>query len=709
MTTLVCEDDLGGPGRFSRSDSQTLEFSVALFNEDDSEEDRDIFHNESSAVIARDGVKNQDSRALHIRLSIDLELGLRSEEFRVEIYTPTTSIFAARMLTNDDDDEGSSVPASSNPLSCLPIRRAGEVYGDLTTNEYAEIIKTWLQHCLFHHRLCQDYASIRRPKPLPKRVLDLSENKISLIETAGTNDLYIALSHCWGRQQIITTTKDSMDSRTEGINIEDMPQTFQDAVQLTRALGIRYLWVDSLCIIQDDIEDWSSQSAVMSDLYAGCYLNIAATRSSSGSEPFLCTRWTIRNSLERSMGMHGKPLTQIRKCNVQSYAVSGSNSFPWYGRDMRVRLALNSSHEALRTLRWTHLHKDTTPLNQRAWVYQERNLSARTVHFHANEMVWDCADQQLCECHAINTEKPGGDGWSASKNRILNLGSLGVPGSQELHGLWRTIVEDYCLMNLTHHSDRLPALSGLAKKLSEHMPDGDEYLAGLWKGNLARDLLWSVAERQTPLKCRDFSSKDFVPPSWSWASIIHSSEGPRIKWEYETKPKLAKWAETWSYKQDPRFHILDVQCSLIGNNKYGRVSGGRITATGAMCAISVSDYAKLTDQALISGMPEIVTDRWEEFNSLHLHYDDPRDGEDIRKPDSSTKGFVFCLFIGTFTRHFDDDREDHHEHRGLILKPSTTAAGTWQRTGSFTQYIEYWVHNDRAFLEKAMVVTVDII
>ncbi|RYP79680.1 hypothetical protein DL769_002820 [Monosporascus sp. CRB-8-3] len=543
------------------------------------------------------------------------------------------------------------------------------------------------------------------------RVLDLADDRIVLVETGHREDLYVALSHCWGREQILVTTRKTLSDRMKGIALDDMPLTFRDAVKLTRALNLRYLWIDSLCIIQQDAQDWEEQSAVMADIYANCYLNIATTRSSSGAEGFLRPRWTSRNSWDwadrfaREVSPStGEPICKIRKCDVKSFTLSNPDDPHRYGNSMKVRLALNSSHEAMQTFRWIGQHRNTAPLILRGWVYQERNLSPRSVHFHANEMMWDCANRQRCECSALDTKNVGGDGWSASKGRISTLSTL---DEGQLHGLWRTIVEDYCLLDLTYESDRLPALGGLATRFSEHMPVGNEYLAGMWKSSLGRDLLWKINSEPNQNWRKQLKEKS--PPSWSWASLVHGEKGPGLRWEKETKPKLAKGAETFTYVQDQRFSIIEASCSLDSTSKFGRVSGGKIVAKGAMCAVSVSSQVS-AGRAPLKWASKIPVRAKSAFNSLHLNYDDERDADEITSADSPTSGFVFCLFVGTFFSHFDDNPDNTHpEHRGLILRPSATVLGAAERIGSWSQYIEHWVESKSVFTKHAATVVVTIV
>ncbi|KIJ48704.1 hypothetical protein M422DRAFT_115074, partial [Sphaerobolus stellatus SS14] len=277
--------------------------------------------------------------------------------------------------------------------------------------------------------------------------------QIRLIETTqGQRGHYVTLSHCWGKKQLLVTTQETITERMREIGMTELPRTFQNVITITRGMGLRYIWIDSLCIIQGDTIDWEEQSAVMSDIYAGCYLNIATTRAGGGHEGCLGAR--IEEQIE------------------------------------------------------------TAPLQRRAWVYQERSLAPRSVHLHSNEMVWACNSELRCECTELDGSPFGGNGSSASKDRIASVGTL--EDKKALHSMWRTVVEDFTLLDLTYESDRLPALSGLAQRFAEYFPKNERYLAGLWEGDLARDLLWKPG--RVPLGTTAMMEKKDIGPSWSWSS-----------------------------------------------------------------------------------------------------------------------------------------------------------------------------------------------
>jgi hypothetical protein len=142
-----------------------------------------------------------------------------------------------------------------------------------------------VQNCVDKHEDCKPSSL-----PLPSRLLDLEGCKdpkeIKLQDTGGANGHYAALSHCWGCKGQFTTSHASIAARKEGIKIEGLSRTFRDAVEIVRRMGIRYLWIDSLSILQDDAEEWACESANMAAVYSNSYLTVAAAHAKDGSGRF---------------------------------------------------------------------------------------------------------------------------------------------------------------------------------------------------------------------------------------------------------------------------------------------------------------------------------------------------------------------------------------------------------------------------------------
>lgn len=147
----------------------------------------------------------------------------------------------------------------------------------------------WLQQCLDTHRSCNE---ARNQSPwYPTRLLDVGDvtaesSDVRLILSASETLIgpYCTLSHCWGHSRFIQLNRDTERSLRSGVSLEQMPKTFREAVLATKRLGIRYIWIDSLCIAQDNLSDWSREAASMHKVYSNTYCNLSASASADSSE-----------------------------------------------------------------------------------------------------------------------------------------------------------------------------------------------------------------------------------------------------------------------------------------------------------------------------------------------------------------------------------------------------------------------------------------
>lgn len=206
---------------------------------------------------------------------------------------------------------------------------------------------------------------------------DHAEQPIALLLGQGGKERYITLSHCWGNQRIITTTSATIEDRKRNIPWESLSKTFQDAVFIARKLRILLLWIDSLCIIQDDNEDWEVESGKLGSIYENSYLTISAAASAHGNHVGCLNlrRETVTSNKIRRHHQDGQQITvRVRKV-------------PW------------DRHQAITftTLQSTACE----PLLARAWAFQERLLSTRIIHYTSSELIWECKTVLACECTRI--------------------------------------------------------------------------------------------------------------------------------------------------------------------------------------------------------------------------------------------------------------------------------------------------------------------
>ena len=397
-------------------------------------------------------------------------------------------------------DGSTRAPSSPN----RSFRRVNQNSG---SNECFQLAREWLQECRSKHPECGEAS----PSSLPTRVLDVQgvdSTRVVLRHTAEISGEYVALSYCWGPPpKGIQTTKDNLhEHQNIGLLTEDLPPTIRDAIRATQALGIKFLWADRLCIIQDDADDWAREASRMCNVYEDAVLTLSADDS--------FTVWDGIFKDQKYAGFEYKKL----------------EGYPLLFRGETPHRDLDKYYD----------HK--APLNLRAWTLQERLMSNRILHFTSNEMVWECNRKTECECRRQS---------SISRGR---LNAIVLPNKSRLYNEWRALVPEYTSRFLTVESDKLSALSGLITRFQNLMTQvsgtSDTCLAGLWSDNFVAELAWlpsegnaraqwlqnngttevvepnsddaaeiekCVAERIS--KHRKRTPENYIAPTWSWASM----------------------------------------------------------------------------------------------------------------------------------------------------------------------------------------------
>ncbi|KAL7955547.1 heterokaryon incompatibility domain-containing protein [Trichoderma compactum] len=267
-----------------------------------------------------------------------------------------------------------------------------------------------------------------------------------------TDSRYVALSHCWGTGPNLCTARSTLQKHKHGIKVSELPPTFRDAVNVARNLSVRYLWIDSLCIIQDDPHDWQMESAKMASIYRDAHFVLGAACGESDAQGFLHQRhWT----------------------KVQSWPY---NFLPTETDEDHIDPVPQE------------------PLSKRAWCLQERYLPRRMLLYGSQQI--------LSECQKMSASKEGDialhDGSHLERIcKTVNISASVLArtcreryeGDKDVNYVdWYKMVEDYTGRFITKSCDRVPALSGLAKAVSQSSKD--EYLAGLWKNGLIEGLAW---------------------------------------------------------------------------------------------------------------------------------------------------------------------------------------------------------------------------
>lgn len=336
---------------------------------------------------------------------------------------------------------------------------------------------------------------------------------------------YVCLSYCWGPRPAFTTSSTTLIERKRGIPVESLPRTIKDAIDITRMFGIRFLWVDALCILQgtnkEERLDWERESENMANIYGNAFLTLSAA-ASSNSEGGI---FTVPSKLD------------FFSCKIPFSAT------PNEGIVFVTPLPPISPPMM-------------EPINKRGWTVQERVLSRRILVYGTDEMSW--------QCHGIQIQESGVLLPPMSMS-ICRFPDILWPG-----GWWR-IIQDYTSRNLTNYMDKLPALSGMARIWQ--LRTEDRYLAGLWERNLPEDLLWIVH----PFLNKSPNSRppSYRAPSWTWCSI----DGTIMY-----RSARSKRLQTRQYFTN----IVSCEVQLSGINAFGCVKSGKLIVCGPLARPSTT-------------------------------------------------------------------------------------------------------------------------
>jgi hypothetical protein len=348
-------------------------------------------------------------------------------------------------------------------------------------------IKRRLKVCQGRHR-CSNKAI----PYLPTRVIDIGSVASGLapylyVPPKGTRGSYLALSYTWGGEQEVRTTSETLSAYTRKLPVYNLPKTIQDALVITQKLGIRYLWVDAFCIIQDSPQDKASEIDTMGTIYQNAVITIAATCARSVNSGFL----------------------------------------QWFSRQHSPSLPFKLPNGVLANVAFADLgsHWIRGPLDDRAWAFQEFHLSPRLLLYgYSGDIRWYCQSEKLVPL--LWQQGPSFDDSLSSRPGLYNLNPSNLLVNGQLK-FWTNFVEDFSKRVLTYAEDRLPALVGIVRYLKGSLQD--DYLAGTWRNHLIEHLIWSPNPRFGNDRCYE---PCLTAPSWSWASTNRPVEF------YSCKPEV---------------------------------------------------------------------------------------------------------------------------------------------------------------------------
>ncbi|KAI1074531.1 heterokaryon incompatibility protein-domain-containing protein [Whalleya microplaca] len=452
-----------------------------------------------------------------------------------------------------------------------PIPKAPRTCIDTST----QASSLWAKDQIESHQHCWE-SQVTGSYSVPTRLIDVNpddlDGDVRLVENVPSGSRYAALSYCWGgHQPACQTTPSRLQGHKNRMAWSTFPKTFQDAVIFTRRLGLKYLWIDGVCIVQDDPEDWARESGRMFNVYKHSYVTLAALWGDN-SDSGLFSAMSDFN-----------PILLAELCF----------------NDQRWPLYMRQLHGTY--FSW---NDDAAPLFSRAWAYQELLISTRVVFFTKQELAFECFCAASCECGLTQNEflpnKILTGFFKKQKffDKIVNKAEKQIsqqpqgnevvvrsrqdsifskePGTlekaifprvhlatEDVIWIWRTMVSGYQGMHLTNEEDKLPAIGAVAEQFQAIRP-GEHYIAGLWSGSLEQDLLWCVNE---PLE--DSKRRLSTLPTWSWAC-----SGTVF---YYLPPR--KDAIVWALE------VIDYTFHSVDDNPFGAVSSCSLILRGRLLPV----------------------------------------------------------------------------------------------------------------------------
>ncbi|KAB5535359.1 heterokaryon incompatibility protein-domain-containing protein [Coniochaeta sp. 2T2.1] len=419
---------------------------------------------------------------------------------------------------------------------------------DTSTGSTANLslAKSWMETCLHTHPLCTNVIAQQQTHFHPRRLINLSDPDKPFIQITTPDSSpppYIALSYAWGEGYRFVTIKSNLAQHQTSLPVPKLPRTFRDALRVASHLGASHIWIDALCIIQDDPQDLDAELPIMGDIYRHAVLTIYAEGSSS-----------TQSGLFR-----GRDALAHRPCTV---AVTGLSLLP----PSPTTVALATTAAA-----------GPDHLKSRSWCLQEEVLTSRFLRFGARQASWRCLTSSASETRPVPQPVKTSALTDVLASDIDRLRmwlyapvemSTSPPARQkwfraDQYDAWYAVVQEYSARQLRAAGDNLKALSGLAAMFAR-THDGSRYLAGLWAEDLAVGLGWYVALNDA----RAVVGVDGAP-SWSWTRVG------------KVRVRFRGWEAHAVSVEEEGVRLLEAGCGMVDFvNPYGAVRWGPLKVRG---------------------------------------------------------------------------------------------------------------------------------
>ncbi|KAF5507875.1 hypothetical protein CGCA056_v013034 [Colletotrichum aenigma] len=412
-----------------------------------------------------------------------------------------------------------------------------------------DLIRKWLSNCDMNHKC----GIMDLPDSMPSLVIDVSDPGRSRLLRVPENmrERYIALSYCWGGvSQAVMLRTSNMSDLTSSIDAQKLDPTIRDSIIVTRELGFKFLWIDALCIIQDDYDDKVKELRRMGDIYQNATFTIVASAAKDVKEGFLGKRAPTYETT-------GNPDGQVQPVFEVQAEVDGPT-----GHEQQTMILIPDKLDEME------------PWYERAWTLQELLFSRRRLQYRARQTTWICycSESLVEDCDGWvggmgNTYLNYSDQYLFRELMALLRGGESAPPKTEILSHWYDLVEVYSGRKLSHRADRFPAISGIAREFAALLED--QYICGLWRSDLARGLMWfsTLMEGDAVLGYKS-------GPSWSWASF----EG-RASW-------MPQRHTHWRQNQD--FEILSDDIQPVSDvEPFGEVNVAELHLRGLIKSIPI--------------------------------------------------------------------------------------------------------------------------
>lgn len=333
-------------------------------------------------------------------------------------------------------------------------------------------ISAWIRECSLHHKHCHPARIPTEKNQGSARFLAVGETNSPDINLCPTSTLdlttttYMTLSHCWGKLVPHRLLQENVSQFLGGIRMSNLPKTFRKVVEATRRLGIEFIWIDSLCIVQDSKEDWTIESRKMHQIYKNSFLNLAAAVSEDANGGLFYARFPL----------------SITPCAIEQ------------GTKTKRRAETQYHNE----IGYNEIKK--VPLLNRGWVLQEWLLAPRTLICGKQELHWKCEQVLAHEALPDGQEARPEIDWGFT---LRTLPQSETESNSIRWDLWNTVVVEYSKKKLTKFPDKLVAVAGLSSDMGENW-HGVRCLAGHWPYRFLRNG-----------PCHN----ECNAPTWSWASV----------------------------------------------------------------------------------------------------------------------------------------------------------------------------------------------